>query len=817
LKALNQNKSFESFLAIFAFVIIGGFLFFGNATSAHAADTCTCYTNDTSVVGNYYPTPNASMQTNTRNTCDTYCNDKGGFYQYGTLQSWTSIVSTSANLKCECAKNSGLGKYDAIGDTVNEPSITACSNECQSRGATNYRYSDAMTWTQVGSLINKTDLALNKALDDHQCSIGLIDPTNWFPCLLLGVLKVLGWLLSVAAAIFGWAADSRNLTAVINGSTIYDAWKLVRDLLNMAFIIVLVYTAFTIIFQVDSSNKKIILTVVLMALLVNFSFPIARFIIDVGNSLMYTIFNNLFNGMKNPSDIYAHFADSAQLGSILNGSATDGSISQLIAAIIFVAILVVTLLVMAILFVIRIVALAIVIIFSPIAFVGAAIPSMSSKTGQWWDYLFKYTFFGPAMALMLYVAMNIMNRTIEVSAVASKNLSAIEPASPLIQSMSTFAIPIVILWIGMGLAQKMGIEGADVAKKWGNQAFKWATIGPGWARKAMKSVSKAGLETFEEGVLAKRGLSPTAFIEGWKQRSKKKRDDAISPATGAWHDRLNRWKSFGKENTRYGDAAIQASILKKQKEASDFTQDSEVLVDEFNKAEKAKDTEKMAAILRTMFNNNDQNEFMKLNGKDVDPFEMKRYMLGRLTGAGMDEQQALKQLVDLSEIANSKGNYANFGMAKFDTSTGKYALIEDDEQIGAAIGKASNLKAQTKADLWHWNSFFSELATPNADGTRTGQLHNIGKAQLNAMTELEIKVLSRVRPDFIKNVGKEESLRAIEAHAATVGGNQGEIIKNFAKTLRDLRDGKIEGSSSQQATGNKKTSGLVDQFGRPIG
>jgi len=300
----------------------------------------------------------------------------------------------------------------------------------------------------------------------NACKLSL-NPSTWVVCLLLAVLNFVGWLISIAASIFAWAADAKNLTAVINGPAIYAAWKIIRDFLNMAFILVLVYTAFTIIFQVDSTNKKRILTVVLMALLVNFSFPIARFIIDVGNSMMYTIFNNLFSGAKDPGAIYATITSKSQLGPILNP--TDPTISSLLASIIFAAILAVTLLMMSVLFVIRIVALALVIIFSPIAFVGVAVPSFSSKASQWWDYLFKYTFFGPIMAFMLFIALTIMNTVIPISVAAT-------PANeqPLLVAMSTFAIPIIILWIGMGFAQQMGIQGADLVTKQGKGALAWA-------------------------------------------------------------------------------------------------------------------------------------------------------------------------------------------------------------------------------------------------------------------------------------------------------------------------------------------------------
>jgi hypothetical protein len=416
MRLLNKNKKSNLYVTLFAFIAIGGFLFFGQMENvlAGALDDCVCYKREASM--NY--TETFRTTTPTEAECSKICNDKGTYYKYAlgnyfpTLHNSKTVLETVVSATAQDAGNLMGGIF---GDAI--------------RGLLGY------------------------------------------------VLKFMGWLLSIAAAIFSWAADAKNLTDVINGPSIYKAWTIIRDILNMAFILVLIYTAFTIIFQVDSTNKKRILTVVLMALLVNFSFPIARFIIDVGNSLMYTIFNSLFDGMSNPGDVYALFAKNSQLGPIINGTTTGGSVTQLIASIVFVAILAVTFLMMAVLFVIRIVALAIVIIFSPIAFVGVAVPSMESKAGQWWDYLFKYTFFGPAMALMLYVATQIMTATIitmEKPGTAFSNFSQDPSGGSLIVSMSAFAVPIVILWIGMGLAQKMGIEGADMVTKQGKGALAWA-------------------------------------------------------------------------------------------------------------------------------------------------------------------------------------------------------------------------------------------------------------------------------------------------------------------------------------------------------
>jgi hypothetical protein len=431
------NKKLKISVAIFLFILISGFLFLGEVKNASAAECQQCLYDCTKADGtkiiNATTLKLSEGQTCTANATDgnTYCASKG----------YVSGVQNGSQTT-DCGSNSIATAYNAVKNTLSD-------------GA-------------------KTETCWN--------------PANWVSCLLLAVLKFLGWLLSVAALIFSWAANAETLTKVLNGPSIYIAWKLVRDILNMAFILVLVYTAFTIIFQVDSTNKKRILTVVLMALLVNFSFPIARFIIDVGNSLMYTIFKSQVGSVDS---IFSNFADKSALGSIINGNSTGASAAQLIGAIVFAAILAITFLMMAMLFVIRIVALAVIIIFSPVAFIGVAIPSMESKAGQWWDYLFKYTFFGPAMALMIYIAIQLMTAT-SITMVEKTSFSQFgqDPSGGnFIASISAFAVPVVILWLGMGMAQRMGIEGADMAKKVATKAFNKVS-GVNWAKKQYEGYSK---------------------------------------------------------------------------------------------------------------------------------------------------------------------------------------------------------------------------------------------------------------------------------------------------------------------------------------
>lgn len=316
-----------------------------------------------------------------------------------------------------------------------------------------------------------------------------------FKQLLYGIFVIVSWLLGVAAIMFSWVIDTKNVKFVLDNDAITISWGTVRDFLNLAFILVLLYSAFCTIFQVEKYHlKKILLMLVIMALLVNFSLPISRFIIDVSNVMFYYLINNIFPDTAGDG-IFAHFADRSNIVQILTpDNIGNAEISYLVAIIVFTFILMMTLLVIACLFVVRLIVLAILIIFSPVGFVAAIFPSTKHYADDWWSNLFKYAFFAPIMAFMMSIAINILEimkkNNVDKSflQVANNNLIYKEASSVdvnVIGSMAFFAIPIVILWTGMIVAQKLSIAGANTVV---GRASKFA----GWAGKKFTGAAAIG-------------------------------------------------------------------------------------------------------------------------------------------------------------------------------------------------------------------------------------------------------------------------------------------------------------------------------------
>ncbi len=288
---------------------------------------------------------------------------------------------------------------------------------------------------------------------------------------LQGVAHLFALFLAGAVGILEYAVDPSAFSEIFNSTTVKDVWIMARDTFNMFFILVLLFSAFCTIFQIDKWNlKQVWLSVLINALLVNFSFPIARFFIDVSNVAMYYFLNNMFEATSKAAsgkEIVATLAGYTELSKILIPEGFyKAPITFELAIIIFIFILAMSVLVLAILFVVRLVVLQLLVMFSPIGFVANIFPETRKFAGDWWKSLLNYAFFGPIMVFMLAISMKMMKvlGSSEVTKAIKTSAQADAPTSDstVIVAMAKFAAPIVVLWIGMGISKKMGIAGADM-------------------------------------------------------------------------------------------------------------------------------------------------------------------------------------------------------------------------------------------------------------------------------------------------------------------------------------------------------------------
>jgi len=308
-----------------------------------------------------------------------------------------------------------------------------------------------------------------------------------FKGLLFGIFHMVGALVSGAVVIFQWAIDPAVYSpgGLFNKASVYNMWKLIRDFLNLFFILTLLYTAFTIVFQIASNYKKTLLSIVLAALFVNFSFPLTRVIIDATNVPMYYFINLIMGSTTAPAaagqQVLGPVLSASGLKDLLippqNSLSKETTVAQLLMAIVFLFVFMVTIMVLAVMLVIRMMALLILVIFSPIGFAASVIPGLKQYSDAWWDKLWKYAFFGPATMLMLYIATQFFSEIAKDDTKQNMILATqgniASTGSDYFASMGMYSITIIMLWMAIGLANSMSIAGAGAVAGTGEKFLKW--------------------------------------------------------------------------------------------------------------------------------------------------------------------------------------------------------------------------------------------------------------------------------------------------------------------------------------------------------
>lgn len=265
---------------------------------------------------------------------------------------------------------------------------------------------------------------------------------NWFDTIfqpvLAGVVGVILKFVALLTTISGVLLNAVIYYTVVEVSNNYsrltpimEAWRVLRDIANMTFIFVLLYAAIKTILGQGEDNKRVIVSVVVVAALMNFSLFFTRIVIDIANVFAITFYDAIAPGALNATGtleglsvtnwnltqagLSNAFMEYLSLTTLFRMASTIdlnglvmvglmGSILLLIAAFVFFAV--------ALMFIIRYVVLILVMILSPIYFISWALPSgvgLGKYKKQWEDALFGQAFFAPIYFLLTWVAIKVMS------------------------------------------------------------------------------------------------------------------------------------------------------------------------------------------------------------------------------------------------------------------------------------------------------------------------------------------------------------------------------------------------------------------------
>ena len=231
-------------------------------------------------------------------------------------------------------------------------------------------------------------------------------------------------------------------------------WTIIRDVFNMLFIFVLIYSAIAIMLNLSSWNGKQMLTkVIIAAVLINFSFFFTEVIIDAGNIIGEWFYQGIQNTIGANGSISASI--SAALGvwtsqnttsdvwglvsTTLTGGFTD-STGRLIAAFVRLGIIGFTsyiFIYVSVLFLARAVSLLFSLVLSPLGFAGGILPQTKKYADKWRGELIKDILLAPVFLLFLYVIIAFVNSNI-FTATGTLSASIFTPSAALPQAVGQY-------------------------------------------------------------------------------------------------------------------------------------------------------------------------------------------------------------------------------------------------------------------------------------------------------------------------------------------------------------------------------------------
>ncbi|KKW23181.1 MAG: hypothetical protein UY65_C0007G0002 [Parcubacteria group bacterium GW2011_GWA2_51_12] len=328
--------------------------------------------------------------------------------------------------------------------------------------------------------------------------------------LILGfVVGFLRWVLNILAHMIFIPLLVKTMTLEatnIAGPTILAGWTVVRDLVNMFFILILIVIGFATILHIESYNyKRLLVKLIIMAMLVNFSMVIARIIIDLANVVQFT-FLPVANGGAAINDFWKKIY--AQNITAIISAVSWGSTSSQLAATMSILFqftlelgLVITFAAMSIFMLIRTVALWILIILSPFAYALNILPATAGYAKQWWSAFIKYVLFAPIMAFFLRLSISIYEQGLNFARGGTggvtqvlQNFGSTTGNFKFQDSMELGLVYIMIicfLWAGLIITKKMGIFGADAVVGFAERGMK---AGLGAATYIPRRGARAGAE-----------------------------------------------------------------------------------------------------------------------------------------------------------------------------------------------------------------------------------------------------------------------------------------------------------------------------------
>ena len=312
---------------------------------------------------------------------------------------------------------------------------------------------------------------------------------------VLVLCEVLGFLILILVDFLVKITQYNNF---VKAYPVRVGWPIMRDTVNMFFIIVVLVSAFsTIVGYKDFHYKSVLPKLLLMAVLINFSKTLIGLMIDFSQVITLTFVNGFKQVAGN------NFIQALHLGEVMkvsqgsdqmvheeggvvtiswgdNTSVDTMSVVSILAAAVFalwiMSISMTLLVIMIIFFLARIIILWMLLITSPVMFFAWALPGKMQKafsafTSDWWKRLSAALVGGPIMAFFLWLSLAMSQNYGELKVYESSKSSELTQQNAIGKNavitkigqpdaLANFIIMVAFMLMGVQTAVSMSREAA---------------------------------------------------------------------------------------------------------------------------------------------------------------------------------------------------------------------------------------------------------------------------------------------------------------------------------------------------------------------
>lgn len=629
----------------------------------------------------------------------------------------------------------------------------------------------------------------------------LTDPFGeFFNGALFLLLTFLAKTLAMVAEITNWAMQPSPITT---SSFVEAGFSATRDFANSLFILILLGIALDFILFNSFGVKRALPKLLIIALLINFSVPIAGVALDFANIIsahfLASVSGKGFTEAIAQSVGLARIFDDGTLHKVINSTAESASENTILNMLFSIGLLCGMIFIfsaLALMFLIRTGYISVLLILLPIALVLSAFPPTQNHFSKWMSKFMQWTMFAPAATFFLYLSMLLLIKTGEKGILEMGGAGIINNDDP-----TYVFLRYIMVWglmlMSLTVAQSMGITGASTAKAMWSKGTKWAR---GKAYGAAKTGATAAgrrvkvdekLEGLAKGLRVIPGLG--GMLESGVRGIGSKTKMAMEKQEGLTQQQKTQYEKSSDEQLRSeydvwakskfpgsgAKAAQIAEILARRGKLNVLNKDgtmndagTKAMVEEaygFAKQHKYKGvSESIMKANPIVYQKIVQKEWEKLESEGK--LSVERDEKGNVT------KRWKKDTGETFEDAKNKA-FEKMGSTDFEGLKGAWnETAVQSFLLSGAMGSNHIKMASTAND----HAFINHLSSA-----------------LEKLTDAEIKSLQQKSPSLVSFL---------------TGGR----ARDFIKAPASFIDAATEKKSGEKKEGKEEKSKLVDQFGRPL-